>query len=143
MNVTENKARIFMRKVGKGKKAFTRFSVSISRKDEDGDYINATLFANLSDSAKQAIRDEACGTIERGDGYSYIDCAITEGWLSARAARDDDEYNMVVLFINELEPREDEPDEKPKRKTSKKKAPAKKRPSEDDEDEEEEEDLPF
>lgn len=145
MNVTENRARIFMRKVGKGKKAFTRFSVTVSRKDEDGDYINATLFANLSDEAKQAIRDEECGAIVKGEGYSYVDCAITDGWLSAREGKNGD-YNMVVLFINTLEPREDEDEPKPKGKAKgkgRKPASKKGKPDVDPDEDEDEEDLPF
>lgn len=101
MNIKQGqKARIFMRKVGKGKKAFMSYSLTVSRKDEDENWINANVFAYLSNAARDHMKELAKGgNLNKEDGYQWVDISLDDAWLSAREA---EPYNQLTLFINEF-----------------------------------------
>ena len=76
-----------------------RYNTSVSRKDESGDYMNASLEVIFS---KGVVEDYDLNDYEEGDMF---ECEIKDGWLTCRGWEDNDGKQRRVLqaFINSVE----------------------------------------
>lgn len=104
-----------------------RYNTSISRKDEAGDYLNASLEVVFSKAIAKLFKLEE--TYDEGD---MLEVDIKEGWLTCRGWEDKDGNDRRVLqaFINDVESIEEytpaskkpakAPAKKPAKKASKK-----------------------
>lgn len=104
-----------------------RYNTSISRKDEAGDYLNASLEVVFSKAVADEYKLEE--TYDEGD---MLEVDINEGWLSCRGWEDKDGNDRRVLqaFINAVDSIEEytpaskkpakAPAKKPAKKASKK-----------------------
>lgn len=110
------------------KKKFVKWSTTIGRKDEDGEYVNYYLRVRFAGDA----------TEPETDGLHQID--VGNAFLSVESYenRDGDEVVNPVLVVTENEILDDEPEGSRKKKTKKKS-----KDEEDEEDEDDEDDLPF
>lgn len=109
---------------GKKKKEFVKWSTTIGRKDEDGEYVNYYLRVRFAGDASEP----------ETDGLHQIDVGNAFLSVESYTNRDGDDVVNPVLVVTENEILDDEPEEKPKKKTKKKSK---------DEDEDDEDDLPF
>ena len=104
-----------------------RYNTSISRKDDAGDYLNASLEVVFSKAVADEYKLEE--TYDEGD---MLEVEIMEGWLSCRGWEDKDgnERRVLQAFINEVDSIEEytpaskkpakAPAKKPAKKASKK-----------------------
>lgn len=89
---------------GKNKKSFTAYSVGVSKKDEDGEYINAYVDVFLSKSATKALNDMEENETS-GDAV-YYEINVISGWFTVRESNNDDYPNKIAFFFNEVEERD-------------------------------------
>lgn len=77
-----------------------RYNTSVSRKDEEGDYLNASLEVVFSKGVADSYKLER----DYGEG-DMLKVAIDEGWLTCRGWEDKDGNQRRVLqaFINTVE----------------------------------------
>ncbi len=77
-----------------------RYNTSISRKDEAGDYLNASLEVVFSKAVADEYKLEE--TYDEGD---MLELDIKEGWLTCRGWQDKDGNDRRVLqaFINDVD----------------------------------------
>lgn len=76
------------------------FSTSISTKNEDGSYTNASMDVRISKSAKAAIT--AFDKKQLDNGSFLIKAYVADGWLQP-VKRKDSDFMSVGLFINKVE----------------------------------------
>lgn len=101
-----------------------RYNTTISNKQEDGSYINASMEVKFSNDI---VKNECLADYEDG---TALDVELTDSWLSCRAYTDKEgnERKVIYLFVNNIgasiEPHEAE--QKPKKKPLQK--PGKKSP---------------
>lgn len=128
------------KKKGK-KKKFVKWSTTIGRKDEDGEYVNYYLRVRFAGDASEP---ETGGLHQIDVGNAFLSVESYEN-------RDGDDVVNPVLVVTENEILDYEPDEEDREMTSKssKKTSKKKKSKDEDEDDEDEEDeddeddLPF
>lgn len=106
------------------KKKFVKWSTTVGRKDEDGEYVNYYLRVRFAGDASEP----------ETDGLHQIDVGNAFLSVESYTNRDGDDVVNPVLVVTENDILDDEPEEKPKKKKSK---------DEDEEDEDDEDDLPF
>lgn len=115
------------KKKGK-KKKFVKWSTTVGRKGEDGEYVNYYLRVRFAGDASEP----------ETDGLHQIDVGNAFLSVESYTNRDGDDVVNPVLVVTENEILDDEPEEKPKKKTKKQS-----KDEEDEEDEDDEDDLPF
>lgn len=99
-----------------------RYNTTISNKQEDGSYLNASLEVKFSNDI---IKGE--GLADYLDG-TMLDVDIVDAWLSCRAYTDKEgnDRKAIYLFVNNIASIEEHEQEKGKKKPAKK--PATKKP---------------
>ena len=90
------KARIFEKEITAKGKTFTVYNVTVSKKNEDGTYTNATLDARFSHNALKALN--RLDPTEGRNGAKWYDVVVV-GWLTVKESND---KNFVALFVNEV-----------------------------------------
>lgn len=90
------KARIFEKEITAKGKTFTVYNVTVSKKNEDGSYTNATLDARFSHNALKALN--RLDPTEGRNGTKWYDVVVV-GWLTVKESND---KNFVALFVNEI-----------------------------------------
>lgn len=87
----------------KNPKGRTYYWVSVSDKDQDDEWISATMFARVSNKAAKLFDSISETTSNDEIRSAYIE--VTDAWLKAVPGK---EHNTVILFINNLKDAEDD-----------------------------------
>jgi len=95
----EGQARLFAKTIKSGRGSFDAYNVTVSKKQEDGSYINAYLDCKLSNAAHATMGDADWTPTAKGESR-YCDVAL-RGWLTVKGG---DNRNYLALFINEVAP---------------------------------------
>ena len=90
------KARIFEKEITANGKTFTVYNVTVSKKNEDGTFTNASIDARFSHNALKALN--RLDPTEGRNGAKWYDVIVT-GWLTVKESNG---KNYVALFVNDL-----------------------------------------
>lgn len=94
------KVRLF-KKTEKGSKKNPKgrsyYWVSVSDKNDDDEWISATMFARISNKASEIF--DAISETTSNDEIRSAWVEVQDGWLKAVPGK---EHNTVILFINKL-----------------------------------------
>lgn len=90
------KARIFEKEITAKGKTFTVYNVTVSKKNEDGSFTNASIDARFSHNALKALN--RLDPVEGRNGAKWYD-VIVVGWLTVKESNG---KNYVALFVNEV-----------------------------------------
>ena len=104
----------YLRVFSKKEDEYVRYwaSVSTEKTDKDGKgtgkYARANISVRLSSAAAEVFKDSSVKT--KTKGIKQLNCKIGDAWLKAAEPKDGEAF--VYLFVNTLEPAEqDEEDE--------------------------------
>ena len=90
------KARLFAKTINGVNGVFDVYNVGVSKKNEDGSYVNASLDVILSAKAKEDIKNVKPYA---GKNCKYYDVVI-KGWLTVK--KDKNGKNFVAVFVSEI-----------------------------------------
>ena len=103
----------YLRVFSKKDDDFTRYwgSVSTEKVDKDnkstGKYARANISVRMSSAAAEVFKDNAVKT--KTKGIKQLNCKITDAWLKAAEPKDGESF--VYLFVNSMEPAEQDDEE--------------------------------
>lgn len=89
------------KKETKGDNAY--YWASVKGEDKDGESIYGSIFVRMSKKAREVFDDNAESTNNKRITRCYV--RVTDHWLKAVPGQD---HNSVILFVNSIEPVEDD-----------------------------------
>lgn len=92
-------ATLFARQVKAAGDTFISYSASVSTKDKDGNWINASIPAILSKAARASLSRIEAKKIDGKQPTKMFKIDVEDGWFTVRTGK---EYNIPAIFINKL-----------------------------------------